>query len=135
MIQASTTCTVYGFTCTVQSRLPSEKSTQHVVCNKFIAWQYNSGCFKSDHKKMRISSRTAFHRKVGYIYICCQALYLKGVTGNVLTNYEDFKYWKCALGEQICTVKTSDRSQMNPKNVFNNTVISVQLPYIADHSL
>ena len=29
-----------------------------------------------------------------------------------------------------------DMSQMNPnKEVFNNTAYSVQLPYIADHSL
>ena len=132
MIQASTTCTVYGFTCTVQSRLPSEESTQHVVCNKFIAWQYNSGCFKSDHKIMRISSRTAFHRKVGYLL---SSTLFKESDRQCIYKSWGFKYWKCALGEQICTVKTSDRSQMNPKNVFNNTVISVQLPYNAGHSL
>ena len=114
---------------------PEWKDDPARCMQQMYTWQYNSGCFKSDHKIMRISSRTAFHRKVGYINMCCPALYLKRVTGNVLTNYEDFKYWKCALGEQICTVKTSDRSQMNPKILFNNTVISVQLPYIAGHSL
>jgi len=36
----------------------------------------------------------------------------------------------CALVEEICTVKTSDRSKMNPKKNINNTSISVQLPYI-----
>jgi len=40
-----------------------------------------------------------------------------------------------ALGEQI-SVKAFDRSQMNTKKFLNNTAaISVQLPYIAGHSL
>ena len=51
------------------------------------------------------------------------------------TIHENFKDCICALDEQICTVKTSDRSQMNPNIFLNNTVISVQLPYIAGHSL
>ena len=33
------------------------------------------------------------------------------------------------------TVKTSDRSQMNPKIFLNNTAISVQLPYIENKHL
>ena len=33
------------------------------------------------------------------------------------TIYEDFKDWICALAEQMCTVKTSDRSQMNPLKI------------------
>ena len=41
----------------------------------------------------------------------------------------------CAFAEQICNVKTSDRSQIKPKTFFNNTAISVQLTYIAGHSL
>ena len=32
------------------------------------------------------------------------------------TIYEDFKDDICALAELICTVKTSDRSVINPKN-------------------
>ena len=39
------------------------------------------------------------------------------------TIYEDFKDLICALAEQICTVKTSDRSQMNPTKFLNNTAI------------
>ena len=34
MIPAGTACTVCAFTCTVQSGLPSVKSTQEVLCNK-----------------------------------------------------------------------------------------------------
>ena len=45
------------------------------------------------------------------------------------TIIEDFKYWIRAVDDQICTVNTSDRSQMNPKKILNNTAISVQLPY------
>ena len=40
-----------------------------------------------------------------------------------------------ALAEQMCTLKQSDRSQINPKIILNDTAISVQLPYIAGHSL
>ena len=36
------------------------------------------------------------------------------------TSYEDFKDCICALAEQICIVKTSDRSQMNPKQLTIN---------------
>ena len=39
-----------------------------------------------------------------------------------------FKDCIYALAEQICTEKTSDKSQMNPKNILNNTAISAQLP-------
>ena len=46
---------------------------------------------------------------------------LKGVTGNVVVKLQ--------------IVKTSDRSQMNPKNFHNNIAIPVQLLYIAGHSL
>ena len=35
MILAGTTCTVYAFTRTVQSVLPSVGSTHHVLCKKF----------------------------------------------------------------------------------------------------
>ena len=51
------------------------------------------------------------------------------------TIYEDFKDCIHALAEQKCTVKTSDRSLKNPKRFLNNTAMSVQLPYIAGHSL
>ena len=39
---------------------------------------------------------------------------------------EDFRYWIWALADQICTVKTSDRSEMNPKQFLSNIAISVQ---------
>ena len=48
---------------------------------------------------------------------------------------EDLNYLIFTLAEQICTLKTSDRSQMNPKKLPYKTAFSVQLPYIAVHSL
>ena len=33
------------------------------------------------------------------------------------------------------SLKSVNMSQMNPKEAFNNTAYSVQLPYIAGHSL
>ena len=53
-----------------------------------------------------------------------------------LTIYEDFKDWICAVAEQMCTVKMSDRSQFNSKKFLNyNTAISDQILYIAGHFL
>ena len=48
---------------------------------------------------------------------------------------EDFKDWICALAEQICTIKTSHRSQIILKKFLHNTTFLFQLPYIAGHSL
>ena len=36
-----------------------------------------------------------------------------------INNKKDFKDWICALVEQICTVKTSDRFQMNSKKLYS----------------
>ena len=41
----------------------------------------------------------------------------------------------CALAEQICTGKMSHRSQTISKKFLHKTTFSVQLPYIAGHSL
>ena len=43
------------------------------------------------------------------------------------TIYEDFKGWICSLDEQICTVKSSDRSQMSPKKY--STILHSQFNY------
>ena len=51
------------------------------------------------------------------------------------TIYEDFKDWIGALAEQIFTVKTSKRSQMNPKICLYNTAFSAQLPCLDKHSV
>ena len=49
--------------------------------------------------------------------------------------YEDFKRWICTLTEQICTVITSQRSQINPKNILYNTVFLAKPHCLAKHSL
>ena len=38
MIRASTTCTVYAFSRTLQSELTSVEFTQHVLCDKCSRW-------------------------------------------------------------------------------------------------
>ena len=50
MIRAGTTCTVYAFTRTVQSGLPSVKSTQTFNATN-VAWQDFSdfNCYKGRH--------------------------------------------------------------------------------------
>ena len=46
-----------------------------------------------------------------------------------------FKDWICALAEQIWTIWTSYRSQMNHNIFFNNNAFPVQVLYIEGHSL
>ena len=41
----------------------------------------------------------------------------------------------CAQTQDLQIFKMFNMSQMNPKEVFHNTAYSVQLPYIAGHSL
>ena len=41
----------------------------------------------------------------------------------------------CAQTQDLQIFKKFDMSQMNPKEVFHNTAYSVELPYIAGHSL
>ena len=41
----------------------------------------------------------------------------------------------CSQTQDLQIFKKFNMSQMNPKEVFHNTAYSVQLPYIADHSL
>ena len=41
----------------------------------------------------------------------------------------------CAQTQDLQIFKKFNMSQMNPKEVFHNTAYSVQLPYIAGHSL
>ena len=41
----------------------------------------------------------------------------------------------CAQTQDLQIFKKWNMSQMNPKEVFYNTAYSVQLPYIAGHSL
>ena len=48
--------------------------------------------------------------------------------------YEDFKDWIWALAEQICVVKTSERSKMNPKKYFYKTAFSAQLQCLASRN-
>jgi len=43
------------------------------------------------------------------------------------------KDWICALGEQLYTVKTSHRSQMNPEKYIYNTAPSAQLQCSSAH--
>ena len=41
----------------------------------------------------------------------------------------------CAQTQDLQIFKKLNMCQMNPKEVFHNTTYSVQLPYIAGHSL
>ena len=41
----------------------------------------------------------------------------------------------CAQTQNLQIFKKFNMSQMNPKEIFHNTAYSVQLPYIAGHSL
>ena len=41
----------------------------------------------------------------------------------------------CAQTQDLQIFKKCNMFQMNPKEVFHNTAYSVQLPYIADHTL
>ena len=41
----------------------------------------------------------------------------------------------CAQTQDLQILRKFDMSQMNPKEVFQDTAYSVQLPYIAGHSL
>ena len=43
--------------------------------------------------------------------------------------------WNCALIEQLYTLKTSLRYQMNPKKFLYKTALSAQLPCLASRSL
>ena len=44
-----------------------------------------------------------------------------------------FKDWICALAEQIWTIWTSYRSQLNHNIFFNNNAFPVQVLYIEDY--
>ena len=46
-----------------------------------------------------------------------------------------FEQWICAQIQDLQIFKKFNMSQMNPKEAFHNTAYSVQLPYIAGHSL
>ena len=46
-----------------------------------------------------------------------------------------FEHRICAQTQDLQIFKTFNMSQMNPKEAFNNTAYSVQLTYIAGHSL
>ena len=48
---------------------------------------------------------------------------------------EDFEYRIFALGGHFYTVKTSRRSQMNPKKILYNTALSAQLLCLRGHFL
>ena len=73
-----------------------------------------------------------------FCYIFCRSYWLiekktiLKIISSEWTMKEDFKNWICTLAEQICNVKTSDKSKITPKNI---TAFSVQLPCIAGHSL
>ena len=41
----------------------------------------------------------------------------------------------CAQTQDLQILKKFNMSQMNPKEVFHSTAYSVQIPYIAGHSL
>ena len=66
-----------------------------------------------------------------YFFHCCHWIFIKNPILKIIplkrTIYEDFKDWNCALAVQIFTVKTSDRSQMNPKEFLKNTASLGQL--------
>ena len=46
-----------------------------------------------------------------------------------------FEQWICAQIQDLQIFKKFNMSQMNPKEAFYNTAYSIQLPYIAGHSL
>ena len=46
-----------------------------------------------------------------------------------------FEHRICAQTQDLQIFKTFNMSQKNPKEAFNNTAYSVQLPYIAGHTL
>ena len=48
---------------------------------------------------------------------------------------KSFEHRICAQTQDLQIFKKFYLSQMNPKEVFHNTAYSVQLPYIAGHSL
>ena len=47
----------------------------------------------------------------------------------------DFERRICAQARDLQIFKKFNMSQMNPNKVLHNTAYSVQLPYIASHSL
>ena len=54
---------------------------------------------------------------------------------NVITQKDDFESRLCDQTQKIYVVEQVYMSQMNPKEFVQNTAYSVQLPYIAGHSL
>ena len=46
-----------------------------------------------------------------------------------------FERWICDQIQYLKIFKKFNMSQMNPKEVFHNTVYSVQLPYLAGQSI
>ena len=48
---------------------------------------------------------------------------------------EGFKNLICTLDEQICSVKTSDLSQINPNKFLYKTAFAVKIPDLAGRSL
>ena len=48
---------------------------------------------------------------------------------------DDFESRLCAQTQWLYNVETFYMSEMNPKECVHNTAYSVQLPYIAGHSL
>ena len=47
----------------------------------------------------------------------------------------DFERRLCAQTQDLQILKKFNMFQMNPKEVFHSTAYSVQIPYIAGHSL
>ena len=74
------------------------------------------------------------------VYISSFLLYnLKKTIINIispeLTMSEGFKNLICTLDEQICSVKTSDLSQINPNKFLYKTAFAVKIPDLAGRSL
>ena len=64
-----------------------------------------------------------------------QIINKKIIKGNDRLSKVSFERRICAQTQDLQIFKKFNMSQMNPKEVFHNTAYSVQLPYIAGHSL
>jgi len=120
------------------------------IFNIFLNRCFTPNIFKSSTTNFQ-SSKTVFRLKENSVYLvlkrsdwlckvvelskqCCGKLLLDSFETCKKTS-RSFERRICAQTPDLQIFKKFIMSQMNPKEVFHNTAYSVELPYIAGHSL
>ena len=68
-------------------------------------------------------------------FVVVNSQFLINDSQNVSNQKDDFKRQICSQTWWLCIVETFYMFQKNPKEFVHNAAYSVQLPYIAGHSL